>query len=84
MTDGGEGESGDQQANTLEQRLARLDEIVAALEADDLELDQALEMFEEGITHVRAAEKALTETELRVEELLDQSGVGGSDEGEVG
>ena len=75
MTDRDEEESGNRQRDTLEQRLARLDEIVAALEADDLELDQALKMFEEGIAHVRAAEKALTETELRVEELLDQSGV---------
>ena len=75
MTDRDEGESGNRQRNTLEERLARLDKIVAALEADDLELDQALKMFEEGIAHVRAAEKALTETELRVEELLDQSRV---------
>ncbi len=75
MTDRDEGESGRPQRSTLEQRLSRLDEIVAALEADDLELDQALKMFEEGIAHVRGAEKALTETELRVEELLDQGGV---------
>jgi len=75
MTEREKGETGDPQQSTLEQRLARLDEIVAALEADGLELDQALKMFEEGIAHVRAAEKALTETELRVEELLDQSGV---------
>lgn len=64
---------------SLEKRLDRLEEIVAALEADDLELDRALALFEEGITHVRRAEKTLAETELRVEELL-----GDGEEGETG
>lgn len=54
----------------LERRLERLEAIVAALEADDLELDRALALFEEGITHVRRAEAILATTELRVEELL--------------
>lgn len=54
----------------LEGRLRRLEEIVSALEADDLELERALELFEEGVTHVRRAEAILAETELRVEELL--------------
>ncbi|MDX1567278.1 MAG: exodeoxyribonuclease VII small subunit, partial [Longimicrobiales bacterium] len=54
----------------LEERLKRLDEIVAALEGDEVDLDRALTLFEEGVGHVRAAEKALAEAELRVEELL--------------
>lgn len=33
---------------TYEQALARLDEIVAALEKNDLPLDDALSLFEEG------------------------------------
>ena len=33
---------------TYEQALARLDEIVAALEKNDLPLDDALALFEEG------------------------------------
>lgn len=56
----------------LEGRLRRLDQIVAALEADDLDLERALKLFEEGVGHVRAAEKILAEAELRVEELLRQ------------
>ena len=55
---------------TLEGRLRRLEEIVGQLEADDLELDKALALFEEGVTHVREAETALSAAELRVEELL--------------
>jgi exodeoxyribonuclease VII small subunit len=54
----------------LEGRLKRLDQIVSALEADDLELERALALFEEGVAHVRAAEKMLAEAELKVEELL--------------
>ncbi len=54
----------------LEQRLKRLEGILSALEADELDLEKALELFEEGVGHVRAAERVLAETELRVEELL--------------
>jgi exodeoxyribonuclease VII small subunit len=54
----------------LEGRLERLDRIVAALEADDLDLEKALALFEEGVAHVRAAERILAEAELKVEELL--------------
>ncbi len=62
------------EAPSLEARLKRLEEILAALEADELELEKALELFEEGVTHVRAAERILAETELRVEELLGEDG----------
>ena len=54
----------------LEARLRRLEEIVSALEVDDVELERALALFEEGIGHVRHAEQILARTELRVEELL--------------
>lgn len=56
----------------LEGRLRRLDEIVSALEADDLELDRALALFEEGVGHVRKARKILAEAELKVEELVGE------------
>ncbi|MSR36161.1 MAG: exodeoxyribonuclease VII small subunit [Gemmatimonadetes bacterium] len=54
----------------LETRLKRLEQIVSALEMDDLELERALALFEEGVAHVRAAEKILAQAELKVEELL--------------
>ena len=59
-----------QQEAGLETRLKRLETIVASLEAEDLDLDRALALFEEGVAHVRAAEKILAEAELKVEELL--------------
>ena len=55
---------------SLEARLQRLEAIVGNLEAEDLELDRALALFEEGVAHVRQAEKVLAAAELRVEELL--------------
>ena len=49
---------------------ALLEEFERLLERDLVGLEQALELFEEGIGHVRAAERVLSETQLRVEELL--------------
>jgi exodeoxyribonuclease VII small subunit len=57
----------------LEARLRRLEEIVAELETEDLELDRALGLFEEGVGHVKEAGRVLAEAKLRVEELLDES-----------
>jgi exodeoxyribonuclease VII small subunit len=62
--------TGGQPGPTLEGRLRRLEEIVGQLEAEDLELEKALTLFEEGVAHVREAETALSAAELRVEELL--------------
>lgn len=56
----------------LEARLERLESIVEALEREDLELDVALELFEEGVGHLRAAREVLSQTELRIEHLLDE------------
>jgi exodeoxyribonuclease VII small subunit len=59
---------------SLESRLRRLEEIVGQLETEELELDKALALFEEGVAHVKEAEGALAAAELRVEELLGESG----------
>ena len=54
----------------LEERLKRLEVILSRMEASDVTLEDALALFEEGVGHVRAAEAVLSETELKVEELL--------------
>jgi exodeoxyribonuclease VII small subunit len=59
---------------SLEGRLRRLEEIVGDLETQELELDRALALFEEGVAHVREAEKVLAAAQLRVEELLGEEG----------
>ena len=56
---------------SLEQRLDRLDEIVQSLERDELELEQAMKLFEEGVTHLRNAQELLNNAELRIERLLE-------------
>jgi len=56
----------------LEARLRRLEEIVSTLEVDAVDLDGALSLFEEGVRHIREAERILAQTELRVEELLGE------------
>jgi exodeoxyribonuclease VII small subunit len=58
------------EAQTLEGRLRRLEEILSQLEADEVELERAMALFEEGVGLVREAERVLSKTELRVEELL--------------
>ena len=55
---------------SLEARLRRLDEIARALEVEGVELDRALALFEECVGHLRSAERALAQAELRVEELI--------------
>ena len=54
----------------LEERLRRLEVILGQLEAGEVDLERALELFEEGVGHVRQAEGILSRTELKVEELL--------------
>lgn len=54
----------------LEARLGKLESIVDRLERDELELQEALDLFEEGISHVREAYRVLEESQLRVEKLV--------------
>ena len=54
----------------LEKRLLRLEEILAKLESQELELSEALALFQEGIEHIRGSEALLAKAELQVEELL--------------
>ena len=57
----------------LDLRLQRLEEIVAAMDREDLELEDALRLFEEGVQHMRAAQEVLRQTELRIERLLEDA-----------
>ena len=57
--------------NTVEQRLARLEEIVSELESEPLELARALALFEEGVGCLRDAAGTLAEAESRVQKLVE-------------
>jgi len=52
------------------EQLERLEAIVRQLEAEDLDLDAALKLFEEGIERLRAAREQLTAAEVKVKKAL--------------
>lgn len=53
--------------------LKRLEDIVRMLERDDLDLDRALALFEEGVGRLRAAKERLTEAEARVARVVEDA-----------
>jgi exodeoxyribonuclease VII small subunit len=59
------------EVTSLADELARLEEIVRKLEAEDVELDTALALFEEGVARLRAARERLAQTELKVQSVLE-------------
>jgi exodeoxyribonuclease VII small subunit len=58
---------------SFEDRLKRLEQIVAELEGDELELDRALKLFEEGIAALRAATDDLGKVETRLKRLVERT-----------
>lgn len=52
-------------------RIHRLQRIVADLEREDIELEDAMRLFEEGVSHLREAQALVNQTELRIERLLE-------------
>ena len=58
----------------IAEELARLEEIVRRLESDDVELDAALALFEEGVSRLRAARERLLAAELQVQAVLEEAG----------
>jgi exodeoxyribonuclease VII small subunit len=51
--------------------LERLEAIVRSLEAPELDLDQALELFQEGVKRLKDARALLEESELTVKKVLE-------------
>ncbi len=58
---------------SFEQSLTRLEQIANALDRDDLPLEEALKLFEEGIARLREANAALQDAEGKVKTLLEQA-----------
>ncbi|MFQ5688676.1 MAG: exodeoxyribonuclease VII small subunit [Gemmatimonadota bacterium] len=56
----------------FETALAELEAIVQALDERDLRLDEALELFERGVTRLRTAQRWLGEARDTVEELIEE------------
>lgn len=60
----------------FEAALARLEEIVSGLEQGEADLEEALKLFEEGISLIRLCDGQLKEAEQKLEQLKS-----GGDEG---
>jgi exodeoxyribonuclease VII small subunit len=59
----------------FEECLGRLEQIVTALEAGNLPLEESLKVFEEGVTLARHCARYLAEAERRIEMLAkDETG----------
>jgi exodeoxyribonuclease VII small subunit len=60
----------DLSADGFERQLEEIESIVARLEAGDVELEEALAIFERGVARLRQAGRLLDRAEGRVEELI--------------
>lgn len=58
----------------LGEALNRLEAIVENLEREELELEEALRLFDEGMELIRAAERELIESEGRIKQVLVDKG----------
>lgn len=57
----------------FESALEELESIVERLDREELELDQALELFEEGVARLRTATSLLDDARGKVEELIEDA-----------
>ncbi len=57
------------EAPDFQRQLERLEEIVRRLEAEDLDLDEALKLFEEGVERLRAARERLAAAATKVKQI---------------
>ena len=53
------------------EQMERLEAIVRRLEAEDMSLDEALQLFEEGVERLRVAREQLSQAELKVKKVLE-------------
>jgi len=61
---------------SFEQSLARLEEIVAEIESEELGLERQFELFSEGMALARLCDRKLTEVEKSVEIVLKDTEAG--------
>ena len=60
--------------SNFEQDLSRLEEISRILEKDNVELEKAISLFEEGVKLSKSCLKTLKEAELKITELKTELG----------
>lgn len=55
---------------TFEESMARLEQIVRAMERGDVALEESLKLFQEGTELVRSCQKILDEAQLHVKKIM--------------
>ncbi len=58
---------------TFRTALEALEAIVRELEETDIDLDRALQLFEDGVRHLKIARELLQQSELTVKRVLEES-----------
>lgn len=72
---------------SFEEAMERLEAIVGRLEDGDVPLEQAIELFQQGMTLSRLCSRKLDQVEKKIEMLVEENGVitkkpfAGTDEG---
>jgi exodeoxyribonuclease VII small subunit len=59
----------------FEKSLQHLEKIVSQMESGELGLEESLEQFEQGIRLAKNCQDTLTNAEMRVEQLIEKSGL---------
>ena len=59
---------------TFQQAMSRLDEIVTGLNSNNLELEEAMKLFEEGLKLTKQCEAQLKEFETKMNTLMVEEG----------
>jgi exodeoxyribonuclease VII small subunit len=58
---------------SFEQRLKRLEQIVTELESDQIDLERAMALFEEGVSTLKTATEELGRVEAKVQRLVEKA-----------
>lgn len=58
---------------SFREELERLEAIVRNLEDSDLDLDDAIELFQDGVARLKRARELLRETELTVKKVIESA-----------
>ena len=58
------------QNKTFEESMARLEQIVRAMERGDVALEESLKLFQEGTALVRSCQKLLDDAQLQVKKIM--------------
>lgn len=57
-------------SKTFEQSMARLEQIVRALERGDVALEESLKLFQEGTQLVQSCSKLLDDAQLQIQKVM--------------